>query len=89
MYDVFQFVCLSPAHYGQLGSLTAVFSLDFKDAISKYKMAAQIVNRVTAKLVELCLPGASLTDLCNFGDQFLEEQVRSPEPEMIVALVGR
>ncbi len=39
-------------------------------------MAAAIVNRVTAQLVSLCLPGASTVDLCTFGEQYLTEQVR-------------
>jgi methionine aminopeptidase len=46
-----------------------------QDAISKYKMAAQICNLATAQIVGLCLPGASIVDLCNFGDLLLSEQV--------------
>ncbi|KAJ3744449.1 peptidase M24, structural domain-containing protein [Lentinula detonsa] len=41
--------------------------------LTKYKTAAEIVNNVTKKLVELCVEGAKVIDICIEGDKLLEE----------------
>jgi len=42
--------------------------------VTKYKMAAEIVNRVLKETVENCKVGASVRDLCIKADQRLEEE---------------
>jgi len=43
--------------------------------ITKYKTAADIVHAVTKKLVELCVEGAAIIDLCLEGDKQLEQGI--------------
>merc|ERR1712170_252978 len=42
--------------------------------VTKYKMAAEIVNRILKETVGLCKAGASVRDLCILGDQRLMEE---------------
>merc|ERR1712112_697348 len=42
--------------------------------VTKYKMAAEIVNKVLKELVEACKPDASVRDLCVLGDKRLTEE---------------
>lgn len=42
--------------------------------VTKYKMAAEIVNKVLKELVEACKPDASVRDLCCLGDKRLTEE---------------
>jgi len=42
--------------------------------VTKYKMAGEIVNRVLKKVLEKCVVGASVLEICEFGDsQILQE----------------
>jgi len=42
--------------------------------VTKYKMAAEIVNKVLKELVEACKPDASVRDMCCLGDKRLLEE---------------
>merc|ERR1711994_967623 len=42
--------------------------------VTKYKMAAEIVNKVLKELVEQCKPEASVRELCIVGDTKLAEE---------------
>jgi curved DNA binding protein len=42
--------------------------------VTKYKMAAEIVNKVLKEMVEACKPGESVRDLCILGDKKLKEE---------------
>merc|ERR1712055_1170923 len=42
--------------------------------VTKYKMAAEIVNKVLKELVEQCKPDASVRELCIVGDTKLAEE---------------
>ena len=42
--------------------------------VTKYKMAAEIVNKVLKEMVEACTPGSSVRDLCILGDKKLVEE---------------
>merc|ERR1712038_558673 len=42
--------------------------------VTKYKMAAEIVNKVLKEFVEKCVPEASVRDLCILGDKRLAEE---------------
>jgi len=42
--------------------------------VTKYKMAAEMVNRVLCQLIEKCTPGASVISICEAGDQLLLEE---------------
>ncbi|KAI0925789.1 hypothetical protein AcW1_008121 [Taiwanofungus camphoratus] len=41
--------------------------------VTKYKTAADIVNNVMKKLVDLCVEGAKVLDICVEGDKLIEE----------------
>ncbi|CAL8068972.1 unnamed protein product [Calicophoron daubneyi] len=43
-------------------------------AITKYKMAAQIVNSVLLELIKLSVPGAKIVELCELGDRRITEE---------------
>lgn len=43
------------------------------NVVSKYREAANIVNRALQALAPQCLPGADITTLCNSGDQLIEQ----------------
>ena len=42
--------------------------------VTKYKMAADTANKVLRELVEVCLTGASVRDLCRLGDTKIVEE---------------
>ena len=42
--------------------------------VTKYKMAAEIANKVVRELQADCTPGSSVRDLCLLGDQKLLEE---------------
>lgn len=42
--------------------------------VTKYKMAAEIVNDTLKKVIAKCLPGAKVQELCEFGDKHLTEE---------------
>merc|ERR1712055_445180 len=42
--------------------------------VTKYKMAAEIVNKVLKEIVEACKPEASVRELCILGDKRLAEE---------------
>ena len=42
--------------------------------VTKYKMAAEIANKVVRELVAECTPGSSVRDLCCLGDKKLVEE---------------
>ena len=53
-----------------------VFDVNFvKDAVTKYKMAADIANKTVAALVAACQPGATAFQLCGYGDNLVHKQV--------------
>jgi len=43
--------------------------------VTKYKMASEITNRVLKELVEKAVPGASTIQLCEFGNNRLNEEI--------------
>lgn len=43
------------------------------DTIQMYRMAADVVNQTIAATANLCQPGASVAQLCNFGDVHMTE----------------
>ncbi|MCL4120523.1 UNVERIFIED_CONTAM: hypothetical protein GTU68_060318 [Idotea baltica] len=45
--------------------------------VTKYKMVGDIVNRVLKKIIEKCVAGASVRELCIQGDKFIEEETSS------------
>ncbi|OQR66863.1 proliferation-associated protein 2G4-like [Tropilaelaps mercedesae] len=42
--------------------------------VAKYKTAGEIVNRTLVKLIEKCVAGASVIDICEFGDKTLTDE---------------
>ncbi|XP_044760990.1 proliferation-associated protein 2G4-like [Coccinella septempunctata] len=42
--------------------------------VTKYKMAGEIVNRVLKQVIDKCVSGASVREICQFGDQLLTEE---------------
>ncbi|KAJ8920397.1 hypothetical protein NQ315_005263 [Exocentrus adspersus] len=42
--------------------------------VTKYKMAGEIVNRVLKQVLDKCVPGASVREICEYGDQLLTEE---------------
>lgn len=42
--------------------------------VTKYKMAAEITNRVLKEVVEKCVPNASAVEVCQFGDNRILEE---------------
>ncbi|CAH8521487.1 unnamed protein product [Dicrocoelium dendriticum] len=42
--------------------------------VNKYKMAADITNGVLAELMKLCVPGAKIVELCQFGDERIQQE---------------
>jgi len=69
--------------------------------LTKLKTAADISQRVLAKVKDACLPGANLLSLCQKGDSYLEEETSKvykgkkiskgtgpPPPQNIVGLLS-
>jgi curved DNA binding protein len=46
-----------------------------QEVITKYKAAADIVNRALAEVIKECVPGKLIVDLCNLGDKFINDQL--------------
>ncbi|KAJ9580445.1 hypothetical protein L9F63_024381 [Diploptera punctata] len=42
--------------------------------VTKYKMAGEIVNRVLKQVIDKCVVGASVCEICEFGDKLLTEE---------------
>jgi len=42
--------------------------------VTKYKMAGEIANRVLKAVIDKCVAGASVRELCSVGDQLLTEE---------------
>ncbi|KAK7872179.1 hypothetical protein R5R35_001741 [Gryllus longicercus] len=42
--------------------------------VTKYKMAGDIVNRVLKQVIDKCVAGASVREICEFGDSVLTEE---------------
>ncbi|PKS09986.1 hypothetical protein jhhlp_004610 [Lomentospora prolificans] len=51
------------------------YTLNNPDTFTKYRTAAEISERVLAKVKELCVPGAKIVEICEKGDQLIEEEV--------------
>ncbi|CAL9069831.1 ERBB-3 BINDING PROTEIN 1-like [Musa acuminata AAA Group] len=47
------------------------------DVVTKYKSAAEIVNKALQLVVSECKPKAKIVDLCEKGDAFIREQTRN------------
>ncbi|XP_045483130.1 proliferation-associated protein 2G4 [Harmonia axyridis] len=42
--------------------------------VTKYKMAGEIVNRVLKQVIDKCVSGASVREICQYGDQLLTDE---------------
>ncbi|XP_017776448.1 PREDICTED: proliferation-associated protein 2G4 [Nicrophorus vespilloides] len=42
--------------------------------VTKYKMAGDIVNRVLKQVIDKCIAGASVREICEYGDKLLHEE---------------
>jgi curved DNA binding protein len=42
--------------------------------VTKYKMAAEITNRTLTAVIEKCVPGASVREICSAGDKIIMEE---------------
>lgn len=51
------------------------YSLNNPDTLTKYRTAAEISEKVLAAVKELCVPGAKIVEICEKGDQLIEEEV--------------
>ncbi|XP_020583209.1 ERBB-3 BINDING PROTEIN 1 [Phalaenopsis equestris] len=51
--------------------------LSSSDVVTKYKSAAEIVNRALQLVVSKCKPKAKIVDICEKGDAFIREQAGS------------
>lgn len=47
------------------------------DVVTKYKMAAEMANRVVTELSSLCVAGAKASELCAKGDEMIEKETGS------------
>lgn len=47
--------------------------IESPNVVNKYREAASIAKNTMLKLAELCIPGASVHELCTRGDKFMEE----------------
>jgi methionine aminopeptidase len=50
------------------------YTLTNPDTLTKLKTAAEISQKVLAKVKEACTPGANLLEICQKGDALLEEE---------------
>ncbi|XP_010920808.1 ERBB-3 BINDING PROTEIN 1 isoform X1 [Elaeis guineensis] len=48
--------------------------LSFPDVVTKYKCAAEILNKALQLVVSECKPKAKIVDICEKGDTFIKEQ---------------
>ncbi|XP_075590249.1 proliferation-associated protein 2G4 [Dermatophagoides farinae] len=44
--------------------------------VTKYKMAGEMVNRVLQQVLDKCVAGASIIDICEFGDNQINEETK-------------
>jgi methionine aminopeptidase len=44
--------------------------------MNKHRAGADIVNGVLPRVIELCVPGALIANVCARGDELMEEGVR-------------
>ncbi|KLU83522.1 curved DNA-binding protein [Magnaporthiopsis poae ATCC 64411] len=51
------------------------YTLNNPDTLTKYKTAAQISEKVLKDVSALCVPGAKVVDICEKGDQLIEEEI--------------
>lgn len=51
------------------------YTLGNPDTLTKYKTAAQISEKVLAAVSKLVVPGAKIVEICQKGDELLEEEV--------------
>lgn len=51
------------------------YTLNNPDTLTKYKTAAQISEKVLKDVSALCVPGAKIVDICEKGDQLIEEEI--------------
>jgi len=51
-----------------------VSDLSNPDVTTKYRLAADIVNKALAKVLELCVDEADIATLCEIGDKIMEEE---------------
>ena len=61
---------------------TLLHHMSPQDAITKYKMAAGIVNSAVAQIVGMLQHGTDIAMLCTFGDQLVHEKVGVPQTHM-------
>ncbi|KAL1199795.1 ERBB-3 BINDING PROTEIN 1 [Cardamine amara subsp. amara] len=52
-------------------------SLTSPEVVTKYKSAAEIVNKALQVVLEECKPKAKIVDICEKGDAFIKEQTSS------------
>jgi methionine aminopeptidase len=50
------------------------YSLANPDTLTKLKTAADISQKVLAKVKELCIPDANILEICQQGDKLVEEE---------------
>ncbi|KAI5057193.1 hypothetical protein GOP47_0027828 [Adiantum capillus-veneris] len=48
--------------------------LSHPDVVTKYKLAAEIVNKALQVIIAECKPGVKVVDLCERGDSYIREQ---------------
>jgi len=53
-----------------------VTDLSSSDVCTKYQEASKIVNVALKGLIDLCVPGAKVIDLCNFGTTVIDTQAQ-------------
>ncbi|KAF2195471.1 hypothetical protein K469DRAFT_722697 [Zopfia rhizophila CBS 207.26] len=69
---------LAPVKYGHKNSFTGFqdnYTLANPDTLTKYKVAAQISQKVLQEVAGWCVEGANIVELCERGDKLLEEEV--------------
>lgn len=54
---------------------TSDYTLSNPDTLTKYKTAAQISEKVLAAVSKLVVPGAKIVEICEKGDELLEEEL--------------
>eukprot|EP00730_Choanoeca_flexa_P016989 TRINITY_DN8121_c0_g1_i4.p1 TRINITY_DN8121_c0_g1~~TRINITY_DN8121_c0_g1_i4.p1 ORF type:complete len:419 (+),score=134.90 TRINITY_DN8121_c0_g1_i4:73-1257(+) len=60
-----------------MDELDARPGLEVPDVVTKYKMGAEMANKVVKTLAEACVAGAKVYDLCIQGDQLIEQETGS------------
>lgn len=49
--------------------------IDDAAILDKYKAASDVADRALAFVIELCKPGEDIANVCEKGDNFIEEEV--------------